>query len=98
MTTQYDTKEQALEMGACYAGYADPEDRKRVLARAEISDKVLGWPHSFPATETSPAVEKRLEVYEFENPNGIKVGIGISRFREGYDLWLISPEGRAIRT
>ncbi len=98
MTTQYNTKEQALEMGAYYAGYSTEEDRKRVLAGAEISDKVLGWPHSQPATETSPAIEKRLEVYEFENPDGIKVGIGVSRFREGYNLWLITPDGRAVRT
>jgi|SRR3989344_4180411 len=98
MTTQYNTKEEALEMGAYFAGYSREEDRKRVLAGAEISDKVLGWPHSHPATETSPAIEKRLEVYEFENKDGIKISVGVGKFREGYDLWLLLPNGRALRT
>ncbi len=87
MTTEYATKEQALEMGAYYAGYTTDEDRHRVIAEATIDSMVLGWPH-----------DKVLESYEIPNKDGVRVRLGISQFREGYDLWLISPEGFARRT
>lgn len=98
MTTRYDTKEEALEMGACYAGYSDANVQRRVLAEATVDTLILGWPHSRPATEDCAAIEKRLETYEISNSEGVKVRLGVSRFREGYDLWLITPEGLAQRT
>jgi len=87
MTTEYNSKEEALEMGAFYAGYSTSEDRKRVLAEADITERVLGWPH-----------EKNLEIHTFPNALGVRVDIGISPFREGYDLWIVLPNGVAHRT
>jgi hypothetical protein len=97
MTTQFATKEQALHYGAACAGFKVPEERERVLAGAEISDEVLGFPHSIPATEDRPGVEKRIEVYTFENPDGVKVGVGVGEFRNGYDLWLIHIDSGTSR-
>jgi len=87
MTTEYATKEQALQMGAFYAGYTTDEDRHQVIAGATIDSLVLGWPHN-----------KVLESYEIVNRDGVKVHLGVSEFRDGYDLWLISPNGAARRT
>jgi len=85
--SEYKTREQALEIGAFYAGYSDAADRKRVIAEATIDTLVLGWPQ-----------EKKLTSYEILNKDGIKVLLGIGEFRDGYDLWLISANGFAQRT
>lgn len=98
MTTQYETKEQALDMGMYYAGYFNVDEGKKVLAEATIDTIVLDWPHSFPATDGHAGFEKRLETYEVPNKNGVKIRLGVSAFREGYDLWLIAPNGIAQRT
>lgn len=90
MTTEYKTKQQALEMGAYYAGYSTLEECNRILTTATIGSELLGWPHSFP--------EKKLEVHYINNPEGVRVGLGVSPFREGYDLWLITPNSMARRT
>ncbi|MCH7568300.1 MAG: hypothetical protein IIA87_02660 [Nanoarchaeota archaeon] len=58
----------------------------------------LGWPHSIPAIDDHPEIKHTLEVHSFDNPKGEKARIGVSRFRDGYDLWLIASNGHAVRT
>jgi hypothetical protein len=92
MTTRYDTKEQALETGLYYAGYKSQKEMDAELKKAKVGQLTLGWPHSMPATDNHPAIEKILDVFYVNNINGIKVGLGVSKFRDGYDLWLVNPE------
>lgn len=81
MTTKYESKDHALMTGAYYAGYTNPEDQKTALENAEIGSRKLESPH-----------EKTIEVYTFNNVNGDKSSVGVSEFRDGYDLWLIDDK------
>lgn len=84
MTTQYETKEQALEMGLFYAGFGDRKLREAKLAELMESSpekSEIGWPH-----------DEEIELYEFKSPGGIDVKIGIGKFRSGFDLWFIDPD------
>lgn len=38
------------------------------------------------------------EVYEFKNEKGETVKIASAPCRDGFDLWLIAPNGFAVRT
>jgi len=81
MTTQYDSREQAIELGLYYAGFVGEGERQRVMeSLPEPKQMQLGWPQ-----------EKTLEVYSFDNPQGEAVQIGVGEFRGGFDLWLINP-------
>jgi len=87
MTSEFGSKEQALETGLFYAGFKDREARdsklKELLA-TKPRPVTLGWPQF-----------KQLEVYEIRDVNNEAVDLGISQFRNGYDLWLINPENGA---
>lgn len=82
MTTIYDSKTNALEMGLRYAGYVDPESIQRVvdnLGEPELMD--LEFPH-----------HKTIEVYRLTTSIGIEAAIGIGKVQDGFDLWLITPK------
>lgn len=90
MTTFYESKEDALRTGVFYAGFND-QDLKKVIEELNSQQpktKHLGWPH-----------DKTLETYRLQNVKGQDIEIGVSKFRSGYDLWLIDPNsGFAHRT
>ncbi len=79
MTTKFDTKQNALDMGAYYAGVYS---KGRNVYEGVVPEKMsLGSPQN---TE--------IEVYKIKNAKGKEVCIGVRQFRDGYDLWLIDPE------
>ncbi|HLD49439.1 MAG TPA: hypothetical protein VJB11_03675 [archaeon] len=81
MTTEYDSKESALEDGIFYIGYKNMDSPKKILEGLKSETKELGWPHS-----------KTVELYKLKRPDGMEVGIGVGKFRNGYDLWLVDLE------
>jgi ribosomal protein L2 len=84
MTNKFSSKEEALRMGIFYAGGS--KDTK-----IEDLKKVEG------STVCQFDDDLEAEVYEIETNSGKKARIATARFRDGYDLWLISPEGFAVR-
>ena len=46
MTTEYDSKESALEDGIFYIGYKNMDSPKKILEGLKSETKELGWPHS----------------------------------------------------
>ncbi len=70
MTTKFDTKKQALDMGAYYAGVYSKD--KDIFEGIVPEDMELGWPH-----------ERTIELYKIKNHEDIEVGIGIGKFRDG---------------
>jgi len=78
----YETIEHALEIGAMYAGVD-----KKVFDGVKPETETIAWPHY-----------KNIEVYNIKNSKGVDVKIGVGKFREGFDLWLIDPKtGYALR-
>lgn len=85
MTTTYPSKEMAIEMGIYYATGQSEKANTDML-------KVKGMIEQFGIR-----VEKS-ELYELTNSKGTKATFGISPTKDGYHLWLISPNGVALRT
>jgi hypothetical protein len=84
MTTIYNSKEEALSRGIFYAGRTD-------LKVGELK-KIDGKVYQF-------GVEIDSELYELENVNGLKVTLGLQFVgKDKFCLWLIAPEGIAVRT
>jgi len=85
MTRKFGSKEAALNMGIFYArGKLDLKinDLKRV-------DAFVG---------NIGSLNSESEVYELLNSKGETCRISVSPFRDGWDLWLIAPNGYAVRT
>lgn len=82
MTTKFESIDDALHMGAFYAGHATLDAQKKALSRAKPKPGEIDWPH-----------DKSVQLYCIKNAHGEKVTLGVGEFRDGYDLWLISPEG-----
>ena len=89
MSTTYDSRELAIETGLFYMGYGNTGLRKRVMRELpEPIEMQLGWPQ-----------DRTIDTYKVRNPAGKDVLIGVSKFRSGFDLWLIDPEsGQGLRT
>lgn len=75
MTTTFNTKEDALKTGAHYAGINEVDPFNGLTPEKRVM--------KFP-------VVKEIDVYTIKNVNGVDVGIGVGKFRDGFDLWLIS--------
>ncbi len=89
MTSKFNSKEIALEEGLRYAGFGDAELRQEKLKRLTESKPEptqIGWPHN-----------KEVDLYKTKTPQGVEIGLGIGRFREGYDLWLIDIKSGAAQ-
>jgi hypothetical protein len=77
MTTEFQTKEEAILAGIYYAGMQEKLDPADLSWQgSEVSQ--LGIIHP-------------IETTDFANPNGKIVRIGIGTFRAGFELWLIDP-------
>ena len=82
MTSQYDSRESAIEMGLYYAGFGDANLRKRTMDELpEAVQTQLGFPQN-----------KTIDTYKVRTPVGKDIQIGVGEFRDGFDLWLIDPE------
>jgi len=102
MTTEYDTEEQAMNMGVFYAGYRKDEIEE-VIKNAEITEQQMAniLYSTLPKEdqEKLSGLVKKVKIFTFPTKEGKKFSIGIGKFREGYDLWLIDPEtGMSLRT
>lgn len=95
MTTEYPTKDLALFSGMYYAGRVDLFKNKTLeecLKNPEIKieDKTV---------EQFGCVHENATALAFDNKNGEPVKIITTKFRNGFDLWLINPEsGMGMRT
>lgn len=98
MTTQFETKEDAISTGLFFAGRKDLFDNGKgerksledILKSPEIkvvdgNIDQLGYVH-----------DDTLMI-EFPNSDSIKCRIAATKFREGFDLWLIDPESGFAR-
>jgi hypothetical protein len=83
MTTHYETREQALERGIAYTGRKDLKVEDLRPVEGNISQ--LG-------------LEVEMEMFELENINGKTVRLAVQEFTSGWGLWLIAPDGAAVRT
>lgn len=108
MTTTYRSVESALTMGIYYSGRAEdlkPEDlegKKGVIqgALGLVSPEMADL---FDAADIEkPDVrggQYNAMVYDIETSTGKKAQLGVTSFRDGFNLWLIDSEsGRCIRT
>lgn len=95
MSTEYPTKEIALFSGMYYAGRVDLFENKTLeecLKNPEIkvdgsTIEQFGYAHEDATSLT------------FNNKNGVPVTIITTKFRNGFDLWLVNPEsGIGTRT
>lgn len=100
MTTQFDSPEQAKAAFALMAG-VDPEDAQF----QEISELKVGGLTTLllddPETseELKAAIRHRIDAqqaYSLKTDSG-DVRIVIGPFRDGYDLWIVSENGMAMR-
>lgn len=76
MTTKFSSVEDALQMGAHYACVD-----KTAFDGVTPEKTELGWPQN-----------TTIDVYYIKNNDGKEVGIGVGKFRDGFDLWLIATE------
>ena len=93
MTTQFDSKLGAITIGLKYAGrkdlYTDDNEKIKsledVLKNPEIKvvDKNI---------EQFGYVHEDTLMIEFQNSKNIACRIAATKFRDGFDLWLIDPE------
>jgi hypothetical protein len=87
MTTEYDTKEQALVMACTYAGVG-MEALNGIKPKIDQEYSPLDSNHEYP---------KDVEVYTIKNKHGEDISFAIGRFRKGIDLWLIAKNGMMMR-
>lgn len=96
MTTTYPSEEAAKQMAAYFATgdatkeltYVGEQEGATMLS-AILPEVAEGF---------GDKSKKTLKIYEIENANGKTVQFGIGPFRDGYELWLIGPDGLMLRT
>jgi len=81
----YDSKEQALAMGCYYAGVGKEALEGIAPRQGQISGVLGGEP-------------QEAEFYTIKNKNGEDATFAVSRFRSGFDLWLVAANGMMMRT
>jgi hypothetical protein len=92
MPAEYYSIEEALESGLRSSGYKDDELRKQELEKLLSSTPKKARLTSFPQRG------KELDVYEFNDPEGNRVEIGIGRLKCGLGLWFYNSEkGTGVR-
>jgi len=90
MTTIYSSKSSALKAGIYYSrGEIDikVEDLKK-LEGLDIKDCDFLGVHT----------RGKVEVFELENSNGKTVRIAVGTCDDGFELWLVTDNGFALRT
>lgn len=86
---EYISRKGAIEAGLIHAGYEDADFRNLIMKLLpEPTIAKLEWPHNTD-----------IEVYKLRTPSGKDFQIGVGKFKEGFDLWLMNPEsGVYVRT
>lgn len=101
MTRQFDSKYEAITVGLFCAGRSDLyRDEKGIVK--ETLDEILKNPEIKIVDENIAQfnyVHKDCTMIEFKNKKNEIVRIATTKFRNGFDLWLIDPEsGESVRT
>ncbi|MCG2692934.1 hypothetical protein L6279_02380 [Candidatus Parcubacteria bacterium] len=94
-----------IEEAKAYAAFGGGVDLRTTifeevegLQAADMGAQLLDDPGT--SKEVKQEIRDRLnaqKAFKFTNCKGIEVTIVIGPFREGYDLWIIGPQGQAIR-
>jgi len=101
MTTKFESVESAKNY-ACYLAGVDPKNTEFVEDQNLKVRDVGSWLLDFPDTSEKIKEEIRAQIsaqkgFRFKNKDGKEVSIVIGPFRDGFDLWLIAPNGFAQR-
>lgn len=96
MTTQYESKREAITLGLAYAGRTDlcVNEKEEILPLEEI----LKNPEIKVVDETIAQfgyVHEDCTMIEFENSRNVIVRLATTKFRDGFDLWFIDPKSGA---
>jgi hypothetical protein len=101
MTTKFESVESAKNYAAYLAG-VDPKTTEFVedskLKVEDMSCMLLNDPKT--SEEIKKEIRDRIAAqkgFRFKNRDGKEVSIVIGPFRDGFDLWLIAPNGWAQR-
>jgi len=96
MTRTYPSKESAISMGVYYATGDSKGTPTLKEEKAYRSGLAMLSPEMAEGFGEKP---EPMYVYEIENSKGDMATFGVSKFRDGWDLWLINPEtGMMLRT
>lgn len=87
MTTQFNSKEEAIGAACAYAGV------KRtvvdgIIPKKDVMYNPLDVEHKYPSN---------IEIYTVENKDGKNFEFAIGKYRDGFDLWLITNNGMMFR-
>jgi hypothetical protein len=97
MTSQFDSKYEAITVGLSYAGRSDLYTDEKGIVK-ETLDEILKNPE-IEIVEGNIAqigyVHEDCTMIEFKNKKNLIVRIATTKFRDGFDLWLIDPESGA---
>lgn len=101
MTQQFDSKYEAIVVGLFYAGRSDLyRDEKGIVK--ETLDDILKNPEIKIIDENIVQFNYAHEdctMIEFDNKKNEIVRIATTKFRDGFDLWLVDPEsGAGVRS
>lgn len=100
MTQQFDSKYEAITVGLFYAGRSDLHRSEKGEAK-ETLDDILKNPEIKIVDENIVQfnyVHKDCTMIEFKNKKNEIVRIATTKFRNGFDLWLIDPKsGASVR-
>jgi len=87
MTTQFDSKDDAKSTASSYLNF-DIKNLDGIIPEKDQMVNPLDFERRFP---------KEIEVYTIKNKDGTEVSFAIGKFRDGYDLWLMSESGMSFR-
>lgn len=108
MTTTYASVERALVKGIYFSGRAEDLKPEDLEGKPGVIQGALGLLEAEMANLFDAAdIEKpdarggryNAVIYDLETSKGDKAQLGVTTFRDGYNLWLIEPEsGMCVRT
>ena len=97
MTSQFDSKYDAMTTGLYYVERSDLyRDEKGIIK--ETLDDILKNPEIKVVNENVIQfgyIHEDCTMIEFKNKKNVIVRIATTKFRDGFDLWLINPESGA---
>lgn len=94
MSTYFYNKEEALKKGF---EYADRQDLEKLSIKEIIEHPDIHICTSNFITDIFGKILDEQTMLEFQNGKNQRVAIASCKFRDGFDLWLITPNGKACR-
>lgn len=100
MTSFFESKYEAISKGLFYAGRSDLYEYEKGMIKKTL-DEILKNPEIKTVEGNINQfgyVHEDCTMIEFKNKKNETIRIATTRFRNGFDLWLINPEsGVAVR-